>query len=237
MVRAVKTYVKELLRFCGFDVRRIPQFEPYEWLKEMNIRTVLDIGANTGQFASQLHRLLPGAMIYSFEPLEECYSELLKNMEHLPQFRAFNFALGDTNGQAQIYRNDYTPSSSLLSMEDIHKRAFPIAEHATPHTIEIRRMDDIAEKLEVVEKLLVKIDVQGTEDKVIMGGQRLLSTASVLIVETCFESLYKGQLLFDGIYDLLRQRGFLYAGSEGAERNPQNGRILYCDSVFCKAEV
>ncbi|GAH79987.1 unnamed protein product, partial [marine sediment metagenome] len=89
----------------------------------MSIRTVLDIGANTGQFASQFQRLLPDARLYSFEPLEDCYNELLKRMGHIPKFRAFNFALGDINGQAQIYRNDYTPSSSLLSMEKIHKEA------------------------------------------------------------------------------------------------------------------
>lgn len=237
MSSVIKTCVKSLFRLCGLDIRRIPKFEPYEWLKGMSIRTVLDIGANTGQFASLCHRLLPDARLYSFEPLEDCYNELLKRMGHIPKFRAFNFALGDKNGQANIYRNDYTPSSSLLSMEELHKRAFPFTSHATVQKIKIRRLDDIVNELDIVENVLVKIDVQGTEDKVIMGGERLLSRASVLIVETCFEPLYKAQPLFDGIYDLLRERGFIYAGNENPRRNPENGRILYCDSVFCKADL
>jgi len=231
----VKNWVKGFFRFCGLDVRRVPRFEPYEWLKGMNIRTILDIGANAGQFASQFHRLLPDATLYSFEPLEDCYNELLKRMGHIPKFHAFNFALGDKTGQAEIYRNDYTPSSSLLPMEELHKRVFPFTRHATVQKIEVKRLDDILDELDIVENILVKIDVQGTEDTVIMGGERLLARASVLIVETCFEPLYKDQLLFDGIYDLLRERGFLYAGSENPGRNPENGRILYCDSVFCKA--
>ena len=214
---------------------RIPRFEPYEWLKGMNIRTVLDIGANTGQFASQFHRLLPDARLYSFEPLEDCYNALLKRMGRVSKFQAFNFALGDKNGQAQICRNDYTPSSSLLSMDELHKRAFPFTEHATTQEIEIRRLDDILDELDIVENVLVKIDVQGTEDKVIMGGEQLLSRASVLIVETSFKPLYKDQPLFDGIYDLLRERGFEYAGSEHTIRNPNDGSILQCDSVFCKS--
>lgn len=235
MSSVIKTCVKSLFRLCGLDIRRIPKFEPYEWLKGMSIRTVLDIGANTGQFASLCHRLLPDARLYSFEPLEDCYNALLKRMGRVPKFHAFNFALGDKNGQADIYRNDYTPSSSLLSMEELHKRAFPFTSHATVQNIEIKRLDDILDELDIVENVLVKIDVQGTEDKVIMGGERLLARASILIVETCFEPLYKDQLLFDGIYDLLRERGFLYAGSESPGRNPENGRILYCDSVFCKS--
>lgn len=237
MSRVVKTCAKSLFRLCGLNVTRIPRFEAYEWLKGINIRTVLDIGANTGQFASQFHRLLPDARLYSFEPLEDCYNALLKRMGRVPKFHAFNFALGDTSGQAQMYRNDYTPGSSLLSMEELLKRAFPFTSHATAQRIKIRRLDDIVNELDIVENVLVKIDVQGTEDKVIMGGEQLLSRASVLIVETCFEPLYKGQPLFDNIYEMLRQRGFVYTGNESPERNPENGRILYCDSVFSRPDL
>jgi FkbM family methyltransferase len=138
MLEGVKTLTKSLFRLCGLEIRRI-RFEPYEWLKGRNIQTVFDIGANVGQFARQIHRILPDAMLYSFEPLEDCYNELVKKMGHLPRFRAFNFALGDGNGQAQFYRNEYTPSSSLLPMEDLHKQAFPFTAHAAPQKIEIRR--------------------------------------------------------------------------------------------------
>ena len=237
VIKTCKTWVKSLFRLCGLNVTVIPRFEPYEWLKGKEIHTIFDIGANTGQFASQFHRLLPDATLYSFEPLEDCYNELLKKMGHVPQFRAFNFALGDVNGQAQIYRNDFTPSSSLLPMEELHKRAFPFTRHAKLQKIEVNRLDDILDELDIVENVLVKIDVQGTEDRVISGGEELLGRASVLIVETSFEPLYKGQLLFDGIYELLRDRGFVYAGGESPGRNPENGRILYCDSVFCRAAL
>jgi len=236
MLRKIKDYVKEFFLLCGLDIRRAPRFEPYEWLKVRNIRTVLDIGANTGQFAQQICRVLPNAMLYSFEPLEDCYKELLKRMGHIPKFRAFNFALGDKNGQADIYRNDYTPSSSLLSMEELHKRAFPFTSHATVQKILIRRLDDIVNEMDIVENVLVKIDVQGTEDKVIMGGERLLSRTSIMIVETSFRTLYHGQPLFDTIYEMLKQKGFVYAGSEDTIRNPNDGSILQCDLVFCKAE-
>jgi len=232
----VKPCVKSFFRLFGVDIKRIPRFESYKWLKGKDIHTILDIGANIGQFASQFHRLLPDATLYSFEPLEDCYNELLKKMGHSPKFHAFNFALGDKNGEVPIYRNDYTPSSSLLSMEELHKRAFPFTKHTTVQTIPIKRLDDISGQMDIVENVLIKIDVQGTEDKVIVGGENLISRASVLIVETCFEPLYKDQLLFDGIYDLLRQRDFLYAGSESLRRNPENGRILFCDSVFLKSD-
>ncbi len=237
MLKTAKSVVKATFHLCGLDIRRIPKFEPYEWLKGMSIRTVLDIGANTGQFASQIHRLLRDATLYSFEPLEDCYNELLKRMGRIPKFHAFNFALGDKNGEAQIFRNDFTPSSSLLPMREIHKEAFPFTKNVTTQTIKIRRLDDILSELDIVDDILVKIDVQGFEDKVILGGDRLISRASVLIVETSFQSLYQGQYLFDAIYDMLRQRGFRYMGGEESLKNPQDGSILACDSVFCREKL
>jgi hypothetical protein len=38
------------------------------FLSHHDIRTVIDIGANTGQFAGLIHRLCPNARILSFEP-------------------------------------------------------------------------------------------------------------------------------------------------------------------------
>lgn len=233
MLGEAKRCVKGLFRAFGFEIRRIPAYQPYGWLRDAGIGTVLDIGANRGQFAAMIHRVLPDARLYSFEPLEDCYNELLKKMGHLPRFRAFNFALGDRNGQAQIYRNDFTPSSSMLPMEQLHKRAFPFTAHATiTQKIEIRRLDDVSQQLDIVDDVLVKIDVQGTEDKVICGGEKLLSRASILFVETSFEPLYKDQPLFDTIYNLLRQRGFAYMGTENILRSLADGRVLQCDSIF-----
>jgi FkbM family methyltransferase len=237
MIENAKTLTKSLFRLCGLDIKRAPRFEPYEWLRGMNIRTILDIGANTGQFASQVNRLLPDATLYSFEPLEDCYNELLKKMEHVPKFNAFNFALGDKNGQAQIYKNAYTPSSSLLPMEELHKRAFSFATHTTAQNINVKRLDDILDELDVIKNIMVKIDVQGFEDRVILGGKSLISVASILIVETSFRPLYKGQVLFGPLYDMLRQLGFEYMGSEEPLRNPNDGSILQCDSIFYKGTL
>jgi len=230
----VKILTKLLFRACGLEVSRASRFEPYEWLKDMNFRTILDIGANTGQFAAQFHRLFPDAKLYSFEPLEDCYNKLLKKMGRVSNFRGFNFALGDKNGEAEIYENEYTPSSSLLPMGKIHKEAFPFTKNVATKTIKIRRLDDILGELDIVDDILVKIDVQGTEDKVILGGEKLISKASALILETSFQPLYEGQLLFDGVYDLLREKDFVYAGSEHNIRNPQDGSILQCDSIFLR---
>ena len=237
VIETCETCVKSLFRFCGLDIRRTLQYEPYEWLKGMNIQTILDIGANTGQFASRIHSLLPDAQIYSFEPLSSCCKELRRNMSGVRRFKCFNYALGNENGRCVIYHNDFSASSSLLPMERLHMDAFPYTGNVKEETIEVRRLDDIAGSLELIDNILIKIDVQGFEDKVIAGGQNTIRKAKILIVETSFETLYRGQLLFDGIYSMLKSQGFVFKGYEESLRNPKDGHILQCDSIFVRQDV
>jgi FkbM family methyltransferase len=234
MLHLFETYAKKVFRACGLDVRKVSKFETYSSLQNFNIRTILDVGANAGQFAMRIHKLLPAANIYSFEPLADCYAVLRKNMSGVANFKSFNVALGNENGKRSIYHNEFSLSSSLLPMQDLHRQAFPQTVNAKLEDIDICRLDDLSHKLELRDNILVKIDVQGFEDKVIMGGASVIERASVLIVETSFEPLYKGQMLFDGIYAMLTARGFEYKGCEEPLRNPDDGRILQCDSVFVR---
>src|ERR1019366_7712453 len=66
--------VHGLLKGAGLDVHR--SREPLRFLRAYPIRTVLDIGANEGQFAATVRRLLPDVEIHSFEPLSEPFSKL-----------------------------------------------------------------------------------------------------------------------------------------------------------------
>jgi FkbM family methyltransferase len=211
-----------------------PTENNYGWLTKHSISSVLDIGANTGQFAQMIHKLLPNAVIFSFEPIDTCYQELIKNMADVPNFRAFNYALGDTDTNMQMHVKDFTPSSSLLPMADLHVQAFPYTANEHIEEVKIRRLNEVARELDFDGNVLVKIDVQGYEDKVIRGGQNVISQAKVLIVETTFERLYDGQPLWKDIFDLLSNMGFIYMGNFSQMKSPLDGSILQADSIFVK---
>jgi len=199
----MKRAAKKILEAMGFELRRVNykyKFEPkkedkFKWIRDLDIRTVLDVGANTGQFAAEIHAILPEAAIYSFEPLRECYDLLVERMSQLPKFQAFDFALGSEASETEMHRSEFTPSSSILRMDSLHKRAFPFTSKDVLEKIVIKRLDDVAGDLELAENILIKLDVQGFEDKVILGGPKTIQMAKLLIVETSFESLYVGDLV------------------------------------------
>jgi FkbM family methyltransferase len=214
----------------GLDLR------PHErWLRDLRFKTVFDVGANTGQFVGEARKIAPDAFIYSFEPLRACFEALRDGRRDDPRFRAFHMALGDEPGEVTMHRNDYSQSSSLLPMAELHKTAFPETRHSTPERVEVRRLDDVAAELTFARPLLLKIDVQGFEAKVIVGATATLRVADVIIVETGVEALYEGQALFDDVYRMLYERGFRYRGNHNQLLSPDDGRVLQADAFFTPA--
>jgi FkbM family methyltransferase len=243
----IKTVTKKVLHAAGFELRRAtPRSDPdgdfdprvkgnSSWLKNLNIHSVFDIGANTGQFAADIRKILPDALIFAFEPLKDCYERMLERMKNVPNFKAFNFALGNEGTEVDMHRSSYSPSSSILPMGSLHKKAFPFTNGGSLERITVRRLDDVAKDLALLDNLLVKIDVQGFEDKVLVGGAQTIKKATALIVETSFKRLYEGQPLFDEIYVIIREMGFLHHGNLNQLLNPKDGSVLQADGIFIKS--
>ena len=89
------------------------------------IRTVLDAGANRGEFACFAAEFFPDATIHCFEPLPVCQPLLQAVAAARTQVRVHACALGETSGTAEMFENDYAPSSSLLPMEERHRELWP----------------------------------------------------------------------------------------------------------------
>jgi FkbM family methyltransferase len=235
--RVVKGFINRAVRPWGMELAYSHVLERPElrrdWLKSLPVRTVLDIGANDGDFAAEIRDLFPESHIYSFEPLRDAHAALLSRMRGDGRFRAFNFALGAADSRARIHCSSFSPSSSLLPMLDLHKEAWPHTAGDAAEEIEVRRLDSL--RLDAEPELLVKIDVQGFEDKVIEGGRETLGRAAYVVIEVSFAPLYEGQPLFEDIYRLLAGMGFAYRGSLWQLPDPRDGRPLQADAVFVRA--
>lgn len=229
--------IRKPLNALGLDIVRYnPRHRAGDFipLAAYDINTVIDVGAHAGEFARMIRRTLPGAQIISFEPLGEPFRELAASMRGDANFQAFNFALGEREGRVEMHKNEWTQSSSLLPMAELHKQAFTYTRNETTEEIEIRRLDDAVRDIRLRPEILVKLDTQGYEDKVILGGEEVISKARLVVAETSFQTLYEGQPLFDDIYHLLRARGFSYAGNSYQLLSPVDGTIMQADAVFVR---
>src|ERR1700744_6590546 len=105
-------FIQNLFRKFNIDIKLIRP-ENNTWILKRDIKIILDVGANTGQFAQRFHKIIPGAKIYSFEPIKHCFGELKTNTADL-NIETYNIALGDKDEQVEINISKHTPSSSWV---------------------------------------------------------------------------------------------------------------------------
>ncbi|HEX7724156.1 MAG TPA: FkbM family methyltransferase [Candidatus Paceibacterota bacterium] len=229
----IRKFIRNL---TGFDVHHhVPPRDRLAWLMSFNIQTVIDVGANEGQTASEMRARFPQADIYSFEPLPDCYSTLTRVMKGDTRFKSWNIGAGDNKTTTTIHRNPFSQSSSILDMEQLHRDTFPESRGDEQNvTIKIDRLDDVLKVSELKKNILFKIDVQGYEDKAIRGSEQILRATKAVLIENSFMSLYKGQPLFADIYKMLVDLGFTYRGSLWQKLDPKTGAVMFEDSLFVR---
>jgi ubiquinone/menaquinone biosynthesis C-methylase UbiE len=75
----------EIMRYQSQTVILNQEKEEYiaknRWLKNTGIQSVLDIGANTGQFAKKIRWIFPNVKIYAFEPIPSVFNSLQDNFK------------------------------------------------------------------------------------------------------------------------------------------------------------
>lgn len=128
-------------------------------------KVLLDVGAHVGKYAVRLSRLY--WKVLAFEPNPENLKTLYKNLElnKCGNVKVFEVAAGDFEGELEIH--DMGGSSTLLS-----------AERKTPvYRVKVKRIDDLASHADVV-----KIDVEGWEERVVRGMFRLIEKDLPLII-------------------------------------------------------
>jgi FkbM family methyltransferase len=228
----IKHKIKSLLHSLGIDLKRYHAIPPFiHYLQSLEIRTVLDIGASIGDSAVEFRRYFPAAVIHSFEPLPESYGKLKSSLQDA-NFFPHNIALGDKQAELTFYHNAHAPSSSFLPMLPRHVKAFPETASVTLVKIPVKTLNSIYPALRTAPNVLMKIDVQGYEDRILMGCKKILPEIAVIIIEVSYVPLYENQALFDDIYHMLHSRHFQYMGNVHDIRDITTGMPLQANALF-----
>lgn len=231
---SAKAALRSGLGQLGLEVRRKSHLDPLGFLRDLGIATVLDVGANRGQFASEVRRALPVAVIHSFEPIAGPFALLNDMAARDPLLFAHPIGLADFHGELEMNANEFSTASSLLELSDVAKEAFPYATRSRKERVHITTLDGWAASTQLAEPIFVKLDVQGSEDRVIRGGRGTMARARAVLTEVAFLPVYEGQPLFDDIHAELKALGFACGGVMAGTYDPRSGRVLYGDALFLR---
>jgi FkbM family methyltransferase len=208
-------------------------------LESRRVDVVLDVGANSGQFATGLRQADFDGRIVSFEPLSVPFSVLERVAAADARWDCRRCALGDCDGTVSMnVAGNAGQSSSLLPMLKTHEDVLPHAGFIGTEDVTIRRLDSVApEVLGPNDVGFLKLDVQGFEEQVIAGGQTTVSDRCVGVqIELSFAPLYEGGMLAQQAFDLLHRLGFTLKGYVPFFVDVRSGRVLQADGVFFRAD-
>lgn len=179
-------------------------------LARTDAATVIDVGANKGQFSLAARAALPEARIIAFEPLPGEAVRYRKLLGGDPRVVLHEVALAAQSGSAQFYVTDRSDSSSLLEPTTNQKAAYNVSPSSIIE-VPVRRLDEIVSLADCAGPVLLKIDVQGGELGVLEGCAEV-ERLDLLYLELSYVPLYRGQPLYDDVAVYLRDRGFALAG-------------------------
>jgi len=140
----------------------------------------VDVGANKGLSTVAIARKVgPSGHVYAFEPVPEYYRDLQANLSRngISNAKAYRFALGDRIGRTDYYKDG--AGSGIVPQDGAEKLS-----------VEVTTLDAFAQQegLDTVD--LISMDCEGSELRVLKGGERTLASGAVKI----FCEVHRGRL-------------------------------------------
>jgi FkbM family methyltransferase len=199
------------------------------------VSTVLDVGANTGQFALQLRALGYAGRIVSFEPLHDAFRELVRNAAADPLWECHHVGLADATRAGVINVSENSYSSSLLPVSPVSLAIEPSIGYVRSEAIALRRLDDLFDEVcQSTDTVYLKVDTQGYELPVINGALASLRRIKLVQLETSFFPVYVGEPLADEMIGFLRHLGFRVVSIEPGWEDPVTAELLQADVIFVR---
>jgi FkbM family methyltransferase len=198
---------------------------------------ILDVGANTGQFAQSLRANGYHGHLISFEPLSNAHATLLAAAASDPLWDvAERCAVGASDSWAEINIAGNSYSSSLLPMLDLHREAAPQSAYQGTEACRVITLDSYIERTFSDPTILfgLKIDTQGYEAEVLAGLNRNHERVKVIVCEMSLAPLYAHGPSMSELCHLLAELGYRCIALGPELEDPRTGELLQANGVFVK---
>ena len=164
------------------------------YLKKLNLKYFIDVGAHKGEFLSYILNL-NYKKIYCFEPQKKIFKILNKNFENKKNVKLFNLGLAHKNSKIIFYENKLTATSTFSKSKNTYFlkiKNFILNSkdsYIDKYIINTRTLDEIFLNKKIY-NIFLKIDVEGFEINVLKGAKKTLSKkVKYILIERHFFQL------------------------------------------------
>ena len=139
---------------------------------------VLDIGANIGSYSEAIRKSAPQSKVFAFEPSSVARKKLQERFIGDSSVVVIPLALGITNSKETLWSD--SPGSGLASLSKRRMEHFGI-DFSQAESVDVVTLDSWINSMKVAPNL-IKMDVEGHELDVLMGGLNTLTLVRQRVV-------------------------------------------------------
>lgn len=234
----LKNWVRKGIHRRGYELLVDPfSTRLVRTLHWLDVETVIDGGANVGQFGQTLRSSGFTGRIQSIEPLSSAYSQLAARAKNDPLWTVERGALSDREEVVEINIAGNSVSSSILPMLTAHSEAAPESTYVGTESVATFTVDSLVARLGIdPARTMLKLDVQGYEAVALAGASGSIDQFAAAQLELSFVPLYGGSWLADEMTAFMTKHGYqLWMYDPAAMYDPKTGRLMQCDGVFVRA--
>lgn len=227
-----KSLAKRALRSLGYQISaRKPGF--VDLMRYHGIATVVDVGANEGQYGAELREQGFAGDIVSFEPIAAVYGRLAARARGDERWTTVHRGVGDRDEQRSINVSDATVFSSFLGLSDYSAGKFEGAKTLRVETVDVTRLDTyLAQEPLPPGPAYLKIDTQGFEKEVLLGAGGSLNRFKLVQAELAVRQLYREQDDWQYLIRWMSERGFRVVAAKENGFDHDRVELLELDIVF-----
>ena len=238
----LKYVLQTAARRAGFDVVRYGRLSAVEervalLADRIGLNSILDVGANVGQFRNKVRSFAYNGRVISFEPQQTAHQQLVQSAGNNPDWIIYpRCALGDVTGTAKINLAGNSQSSSLLPMRGRHIEAWPETRYVGAEEVPVKTLSQVfADDPELFAgRHVLKMDAQGYELNILKGAEDVLGQIDIVMLEASLVTLYDGEPTVATLLNHLEGRQFdCYAICPGFS-DAKNFQMLQVDMLFVK---
>jgi hypothetical protein len=195
----------------------------------------IDVGAHIG---ITVDRILDECSnpVCAFEPTPESFAQLNRRMKNHDNLRCFNLALADFTGETPFFINSNEQTNSILENDVVNtENLSSLTSHLRIVQIKSTTFDDwVACDTACNTTFFLKLDVQVTELRVLVGAMQSLPRIEGLFVECPLAPMYKGQSSFWEIHQFLEKHGFILRNTYPSLHD-LTGRAIQIDALWIRS--
>ena len=227
--------IPRLMRYIVRKITKNNGPHPFDCVpKNIQAKLILDIGANVGDVTIAALKTYPECKVVCFEPVNSTLEILEKNiLKYQHRVIIYKEALSSLNGVGHVNITSFHGANSIESQSKLHSEICQNVKEIGKQAVTLVRLDDIAKRFNGQKIDIMKIDVEGHEYDVILGGKEFIeNNVDTIIVEASLmrDASWEKQSIIE-VFNLLSEMGFRWINAFDLH-HVQNSSLM-CIQMDC----